>query len=1078
MSYLKDENKNYYKALNFFMMRNPVLSFEVYKDIFESNLSEDKMLDKLISMANNSEIKEAIIVSSLSLNEAIDRLNSEKDINKKDKIIQSIFKYIVRMSTRTTPYGLFSGVTTGRFGQSTELKINNIKQHKKRARPDMEWLYGVMRMLENNENILNKLKVKANPITIINGNRLDIPYISNYGQAKIDPKSNNINASIRFTTPVKMIMEEASKQIPFNELLIKIKRKFENIPDEVIKSFIYQLLKNEYIITDIRPPLVNTDSFTYLLDRIKDIDESKYIYEILYEIKELIDEYNCLPIGEGIDKYKILVEKMKTVFKCSNYLQVDLNINSDKVILNEKIADEVTDVIEFLIRISGNRGEAYNIAAYKEEFMEFYGTCREVPVVELLDEDKGLGAPAGYLRYQSIKQLRIKEESEHEKNFKTYMFRKIEECLLMNQNEIILREEDLEIMGGRKFEEIHLHEMPKSLDAYVMVHSRSAEDLDNGNFKMYISPNPGVTGAGRTFGRFIDILPKEIYENMNVINEEEKNIYGEGYILAEIVELPQEGRTSNVTLNWNAREYEIVIADNYSNKKKKIDIKDLYIGIDQYTQKFYIKSKTFNKRIIATSGHMLNILIGSNIYRFIREISQQNTIEVFEKIYKNGLESFAYIPRIVYKKTVIIPATWKISMSTLKLNEKSDFKKFMDKLEIWKTNYNVPQYVYQKVADNRLLLNLDNYIHINELFRILKSKSNEEIILNEVEDGIENLLLEGDDGGYFSEFVIPLVLKKDKYIELEEKRNILTNEHNIIKNQSELGTFSEKRQIFFGNEWIYIKLYGNSKRVEEFLGFQLLEFCNKLKEDGIIEKFFFLRYGDPERHIRLRLKCNKVDERVMVILNNWFNNLRDEGLLTRVVFDTYYKEIERYGGERLIELAEDVFAADSLLVLKLINLKRSGKLDLDTNLIAISNIINILDNLGIDYDTQRLLFENRFDRNSNRDLFKKNRKIFIDAANSYNKCEKLRNIEGGEVVYNLFKIRSEALHEYSKKLREVEKQEGLSNSKVNILFSLTHMFCNRFIGENSIEELIMNLIRHSLHSLEYVRKQYKDKVEH
>lgn len=305
----------------------------------------------------------------------------------------------------------------------------------------------------------------------------------------------------------------------------------------------------------------------------------------------------------------------------------------------------------------------------------------------------------------------------------------------------------------------------------------------------------------------------------------------------------------------------------------------------------------------------------------------------------------------------------------------------------------------------------------------------------------------------------------------------LTTTYDYSMNQSSLETLSPNRQKFLGDDWIYFKLYGNSKRVEEFLGFELLDFCTSLKEEGLIEKFFFIRYADPNKHIRLRFKCKNIDEKLILIFNNWFKHLREEGLLTKVVLDTYFKETERYGGEELIELAEEVFYRDSLLILNLISLKRMGKLDLDIKYVAIANIVNMLEGLGIDYENQKQIFENRFDKDKFRDVFKKDRKTLMDLVNSQNQWEKLRQSDDGKTLYNLFEITRESLKQYSDKLNILHKNEKLWNAKGNVIFSLTHMYCNRLIGNNDVEKEIMHLIRHSLHAIEYLRNKKKSHGE-
>ena len=130
----------------------------------------------------DASVREAILASSMSLYNEIKNNNIEKNDRKRGQIVSSLVKYMTRMTTRTTPFGLFSGVTRGSFGDSTEIKLKNKKENIKRARVDMEWLYAVLRLIETNEEILDEIGVIKNQLCIENGNRLEIGYISNYGQ--------------------------------------------------------------------------------------------------------------------------------------------------------------------------------------------------------------------------------------------------------------------------------------------------------------------------------------------------------------------------------------------------------------------------------------------------------------------------------------------------------------------------------------------------------------------------------------------------------------------------------------------------------------------------------------------------------------------------------------------------------------------------------------------------------------------------------------------------------------------------------------------------------------------------------
>jgi thiopeptide-type bacteriocin biosynthesis protein len=89
-----------------------------------------------------------------------------------------------------------------------------------------------------------------------------------------------------------------------------------------------------------------------------------------------------------------------------------------------------------------------------------------------------------------------------------------------------------------------------------------------------------------------------------------------------------------------------------------------------------------------------------------------------------------------------------------------------------------------------------------------------------------------------------------------------------------------------------------------------------------VDRWFFIRYGDPDWHLRLRFhgKPARLHEEVLPALQAAAAPLLDDGRLWRIQFDTYEREVERYGGEAGIVVAERLFHADSEAVLALVEL--------------------------------------------------------------------------------------------------------------------------------------------------------------
>lgn len=63
----------------------------------------------------------------------------------------------------------------------------------------------------------------------------------------------------------------------------------------------------------------------------------------------------------------------------------------------------------------------------------------------------------------------------------------------------------------------------------------------------------------------------------------------------------------------------------------------------------------------------------------------------------------------------------------------------------------------------------------------------------------------------------------------------------------------ENRTFIPGSEWIYFKIYTGIKTADTILKNELYNFAREMKEKSLIDKWFFIRYTDPDFHIRLRL---------------------------------------------------------------------------------------------------------------------------------------------------------------------------------------------------------------------------------
>lgn len=123
------------------------------------------------------------------------------------------------------------------------------------------------------------------------------------------------------------------------------------------------------------------------------------------------------------------------------------------------------------------------------------------------------------------------------------------------------------------------------------------------------------------------------------------------------------------------------------------------------------------------------------------------------------------------------------------------------------------------------------------------------------------------------------------------------------------------RDFYIGSEWIYYKIYLGSNTANTFLK-ELNNVLDPLVNQGSIDSFFFIRYADPDFHLRIRFKVRRTEHLLAIIkmmeelITPFFQNYA----IYKVQTDTYTREIERYG-KSTMEASEELFYVDSQLIL-------------------------------------------------------------------------------------------------------------------------------------------------------------------
>ncbi|MEZ0453263.1 thiopeptide-type bacteriocin biosynthesis protein [Sphingobacterium thalpophilum] len=141
-----------------------------------------------------------------------------------------------------------------------------------------------------------------------------------------------------------------------------------------------------------------------------------------------------------------------------------------------------------------------------------------------------------------------------------------------------------------------------------------------------------------------------------------------------------------------------------------------------------------------------------------------------------------------------------------------------------------------------------------------------------------------------------------------------------------------QRTFIPGSEWFYVKIYCSSNSANKILTNELSRALQFLKRENKFQKWFFVRYSDPYFHLRLRILLSQPQDFSVVSdqIYKKLNPLIKQGIIYKIQFDTYSREVERYT-EKLMELSESLFHIDSVYTMKLLELGIKNSFHEDSN---------------------------------------------------------------------------------------------------------------------------------------------------
>jgi thiopeptide-type bacteriocin biosynthesis protein len=1051
-----------YLAADFFVLRTPLLSYDEWLAFgagleapaadeadLASSWARDvaRLRERLRSIVSRPEVTEALFVASPSLEESLSHWLTAPDEERGQKIERSLLRYFARMTGRPTPFGLFAGCSVGDTGEDTRLDLAPRARAERHTRLDCDYLALLCADLSSDPAVRSALTVRPNSSLYRAAGSI------RYAEARLIDKVRSHHLVLAEPDPfLELVLARAASAARPAELAAALVAADPEITPEEAGEFVNELISRQLLVPELEPAVTGDEPIHDLVRQLE--VASPRAAARLASARSAIEQIDRGGVGTPPERYRAIareLEDLGTKVELARLFQVDLMKPSD-LVLGRPVIDAIASGVELLHRITPHRPSAA-LARFTAEFQERY-EGRSMPLPEVLDEESGIGfdASSGPSSEAAplLEGLQFPSGAAVGEPFgerEAFLLRRVAEVSRAGGMELVLSEQDLQALEAKD-----RSPLPRSFAAMASL----LGPLGSAPPRLHLALAVGPSGAN-LLGRFCHGDPALTERVRRYLRAEEQE--DEEAIFAEVVHLPQ-GRIGNVLLRPLLRGHEIpFLGRSGAPAARTIPISDLWISVEG--SRVVLRSKSLGQRVVPrlTTAHAFSNPGNLGVYRFLCALQYAGTQPANFAL--GPLASLPFLPRIVHGSLVLSPARWNLDRSALEgltapKGRAAGPERFAGAQRLRRT-LGMPRHVAVADGDNLLPLDFDNALSVETVAQLLKERDRWVLIEGPAD---AELCVRGPEGRYTHELILPFVRRSSAPASERQARPPGAS-------PIACGAAAAVRRSFRpGSEWLYAKLYAGSATLDMLLRGLVQPLIEESVGGGAVQRWFFIRYNDPHWHLRLRLFGDpaRLCSEVLPRLERLAAPFESDGRLWKVQLDTYEREIERYGGPAAIELAEQLFEADSEAVLGIVSLlSAEGGSDARWRL-ALVGCERMLNDLGLAPEVGqetikrgRAAFGAEFkaDAQLERALGEKYRKErpLLEALLSAAALSEHPLAPGLE----LFDRRSERLAPIGAALRGLEREGRLSSTVAEIAHSYLHMHANRLLRSAArAQELVIH----------------------
>ncbi|ABD11407.1 hypothetical protein ThrDRAFT_04286 [Frankia casuarinae] len=800
------------------------------------------------------------------------------------RAVLSVMRYRLRASGRATPFGLFAGVAPVRVADHASVRAG--VAHRAVARVEAGWLCAVVDRLEADPVVRARLDVVANNLVFERDGHLVLEHRAAGGTDGVPTR-----VQVRAHAPVRAAMGIGRRSVRFSDLAARLASEFAPVPADVVDRLLADLVAQRFLLTNLRPPMTASDPLRHVVGVLQTtLNGGPVTVEAAWVAERLNGIVDGLRSHDSASSWTVarssrerLGEDMAEVHPSAEpALRVDLRMDW-ALAVPRAVAVEAAAAAGVLVRLARRSTLSSGWDAWHGRFLERYGPCALVPVFDAVDPEIGLGYPAGYAGSPAPAGVTFTDRDA--------------KLLALAQNAALRREREI-VLDDRMISDLTVvdqdaHVQPTT-ELTLRVHATSTRSLDDGAFTLAVV---GVSRrAGTTTGRLLDLFDAKDSARMRALYAGLPTASRD----ALSVQISAPARYTNTDTVGRAPQimaHRLSLGEyDDSEDGDSLPLDDIVVTADVH--RIYLLSLSRRQLVEPVALNAVEPVRRAHpLARFLAEAPAALSVPCAPFDWGVAAQ-LPFLPALRHGRTVLSPARWLLGTADLP-GSAAGWTEWDRALASWREQVNLPSAVYLGDGDQRIGLDLSEPAH-RVLLRSHLDRSGAALLRAAPDTDAAGWV-----SGHAHEIVVPLaaVAAPAATPGWFSRAQVVGRDHGHLPGCD--ARFS-------------VKIYAGLGCQDDILTRHLPHLVHELNGQQAAgeARWWFLRYHDPDDHLRLRLAVTAdgvapTADRI----GAWTQRLRRAGLISRAQWDTYFPETSRFGGTAAMDAAEAYFAADSAAAL-------------------------------------------------------------------------------------------------------------------------------------------------------------------